>query len=500
MADKLLPLELPPGLYKNGTVYQSKGRWYDANGVRFIDKTIQPIGGWRRAVDDSGTNIAALSGVPRAALGWSGDTGTPIVGIGTTGKLYIYSAGALHDVTPVGFTTGRVDTKPAASTGAFGQGPFGVGPFGWGSLAAQLQEADTWTLDTFGSWLAGVCTSDQKLYLWEGNTAVPAAVPSGAPTTARAVVCTPEGFLVALGVNGDVRTLAWPTQRTTTDWTPTKTNSAGDFTLTTNGRLMCGARTRTETLLWTDVDLHAMNYIGGILIYRFDQRGDKCGIIAPNAKAVIDTRAFWMGKRTFYMYDGFAREIPCDVADYVFSNMNDMQVAKIWATTVAEFGEVWWYYCSSTSSEIDSYVVYNYRENHWNVGKLPRTAGFDAGSTRYPLFIDPTGVIYEHEVGSVRTGVTPYLESGPIELGDGDQVMDVLRLVPDEKTSGDVQAKFYASFFPEDTESLYGPYTLSKETGVRFAARQTRLRLEEARQKSWRVGTMRFGVQPAGLR
>ena len=41
----LIKLEIPPGLYKNGTEYQAAGRWTDANLVRWFENTLRPIGG-----------------------------------------------------------------------------------------------------------------------------------------------------------------------------------------------------------------------------------------------------------------------------------------------------------------------------------------------------------------------------------------------------------------------------------------------------------------------
>ncbi|HEX7019003.1 MAG TPA: hypothetical protein VF159_03265 [Gemmatimonadaceae bacterium] len=500
MADSLIPLKLPPGLYRNGTKYQSAGRWYDGNGVRFIGGAVQPIGGWQRATDDAGIDLAALAGVPRRVLTWSGSDGQPIVAIGTHQKLYVLVGGVLHDVTPAGFVPGGVDTTSVSGSGAYGHGPYGTGAYGTGSVATQLVECGLWHLDTFGSYLAAV-GADEKLYVWQGDVGTPAAVPDGAPTSAIGVVVTPERFLVVLGANGDPRKVQWPSQETIDVWDPTLVGStAGDFPLTTNGRLRCGRRTKTETLLWTDCDVHRMGYIGGVFVYRFDQVGDNCGIIAPNAVAVNDTRAFWMGRDTFWVYDGFVKPLPCEVREAVFEDINERQVAKIWAVSIAEFGEIWWFYPSAGSAEINRYVVYNYRENHWSLGTLARTAGADAGSTQHPILCDAAGLVYEHELTEVRSGIAPYLESGPVEVGSGDRLMSVQRIVPDEKTSGDVSLSLYAANFPNAPERVYGPYPAAQETKTRLNARQVRLRLDEVRPADWRVGTFRLGVRESSRR
>lgn len=500
MADVLIPLKAPPGLYKNGTKYQSKGRWYDAHLVRFIDDTIQPVGGWRRATDDAGVNLAALVGVPRAAVAWESDSGTQYIAIGTTQKLYVLVGGVMHDITPVGFTTGRVDTGTVSATGAYSAGFYGTGAYGAGSVADTLVEADTWQLAAFGNYLAAVCTSDKKLYIWAGDPGTVAAVAAGAPASVSGVFVTPERFLMALGAGGNVRQIQWPTQETSTDWVASATNSAGDLPVSTDGRVRSGASTRGESLVWTDCDLHAITYIGRPFVYRIAQVGKGCGIVAPNARAAVDTLAFWMGHDNFYVYEGVVKKLPCEVRDYVFGDFNHVQAVKVWAMAIAEFGEIWWFYPSAGSTEIDRYVVFNYVENHWTVGKLARTCGFDAGATTYPVMITPAGLIYEHEVLQDRGDEVPYLEGGPFELGDGNQLMNLQRIIPDEKTLGDVQLTIFSSFFPTAVETTHGPYTAANPTPVRVLGRQMRLRLDQANETNWRFGVPRLGLRPGARR
>lgn len=500
MRGKLVPIDLPPGIFRAGTPLQSGGRWYDANLVRFADGAIRPVGGWRRAEDAAGVPFAAFDGIPRAMKAWRADNGNVYIAIGTTEKLMIVTGGNVHDITPVGFTVGEEDTGFGGGAGSYGFGAYGAGAYGSGTLVPTVVEAATWQLDTFGSWLAAVCTSDKKLYIWEGNVVNPAAEPSGAPSSVRAVVVTPERFLVALGADGDARLVKWASQETTDVWTPSSSNSAGDFPLTTDGQLMAGRRTRGGTLLFTDVDVHFMEYIGGLLIYRFTQVGDQCGLIAPNAVAMVDGRALWMGKNAFFGYNGFVEEIPCEVSDYVFSDINRVQAVKIWAMSLPDFSEVWWFYPSSGSTEIDRYVAYNYNEKHWTIGQLERTAGAPSGTVDYPLMCDASGFLYEHEFGQDRGSEVPFLEGGPVELGDGDQVMKVLGIMPDERTLGDVEATIYTGMYPTDTFAANGPYSLAQPTSVRLTARQIRVRFSQARETDWRIGKMKLALKPGGRR
>ena len=201
---------------------------------------------------------------------------------------------------------------------------------------------------------------DANVYSWDPNTGTgtAAAAVSGAPT-GTALVVTEERFLFVLGAAGDNRKVQWCDQEALTTWTASATNQAGDQTLVTPGKLMCGRRIRGGTLLWTDQDVHLATYIGQPLIYSFQRVGDLCGIISRGAAVTVDSRAFWMGANRFYMFDGITRPMLCDVADGVFSDFNTTQRTKVVAYHDPQYNEVWWLYPSGASTEIDRAVVYN---------------------------------------------------------------------------------------------------------------------------------------------
>lgn len=302
--------------------------------------------------------------------------------------------------------------------------------------------------------------------------------------------------------NFSVRRIYWPTQETVTDFEPTATNSAGSFDIATDGVLMCGRPTKTETLIWTSTDLWAANYIGAPFYYSFTQKGSNCGIVGQNAVVVLDTGAYWMGAKKFLMFDGFVKTLDCEVSDYVFNDFNSAQAFKVFAFANTQFSEITWFYPSSNATECDRYVTYNYTEDHWVFGTLGRTCAVaqQAGSTSpAPVLIDSSGHIYDHESGTAHSSA-PFLESGPIELANGDNVVKIQRIVPDEAVADSVQAYLYSSMFPNATETLHGPYTLANPTSVRLSAKQYRLRLVEAVASAWRVGIFRLGVIVSGRR
>ena len=219
---------------------------------------------------------------------------------------------------------------------------------------------------------------------------------------------------------------------------------------------------------------------------------------------VDNGRAFWMGRRKFFMYDGSVRAIPCDVSDHVFGDMNVLQSSRFRAVAIAEHNTVRWHYCSRASSHPDRYVEYNYAEGHWSIGKLPRTAGVDRGTFEYPIYADHNGYVYYHERGDRYedgdgTDYEPFVESAPFEIGNGSSTMFIRELVPDEQMLGDVSMRLYTRLYPTAEETEYGPFALGNPTTFRATGRQARIRVAQQRPK-WRLGTIRMDLVPAGAR
>lgn len=465
------------------------------------------IGTATTATGSNGTwdSATMIGNVPRAMLGWRDDTNIhPQLAVGTTSRLYHFTQGTLLDITPEVFTEGAADS--AFGVGAYGVGLYGVGSYGIGDAAQSTYvEAGTWSLDNFGKFLLAVHTTDGRLLkLTPSGTVVVAE--ALAPTNNDGIVVTAERYAMLLGANGDPRKVHWSDREDETFWDETDaTKEAGFFTLPGEGVLMQGLRGKSETLLFTDQDLFAARFIGGVLVYGFPKVGSNCGTISRHAAVVLEGRAVWMGQKSFYQYDGYVKTLPSSVSDYVFKDFNFTQRSKVWAQTMSDFGEVWWYYPSATSMEPDRYVIWNYVENHWTTGTLTRTAGMDRAAFDFPMKADLSFII-DHERGGVRIG-TPFLESGPIEFGNGERIIDADELIPDEATLagqilGSVQARIFTRFHPTETEvEVAGsPFTLANPTSIRIAGRQVRVKIEESTAGDWRLGTLRLNVQQGSKR
>lgn len=496
-------LRMPAGVSSNGTKYQSIGRWYVANLVRWFESAMQPIGGWTKAQDSTPANLDLTNPI-RGMHGWKSNANAAHLALATYNKQYAFVGGTLTDITDPAFTAGTADA--GLTVGNYGAGNYGDGPYGGGTESGGvLTEAGNMVFDNFGEILVGVAASDGIIYDWDLNASNNLTAIAAAPTSTKALVVTPERFLVGLAVEGNARKVAWSDKEDRTTWTASDTNQAGDFTLPGKGDIQCGRRVRTDTLIWTDNGLFAMRFIGGTLVYSFVTLGENCGITSRRAVAVVDGRAIWMGHRNFFLYDGFVQPIPCSISDAVFGDINRVQISKVSAVENTDFNEIWFCYPSGSSIENDKVAVYNYVENHWSgPWDLKRTDGVGRATFGYPVLGGPLGGVYYHERDVTyldtddATALVPSAESGPVEIGQGDQTMMISRVIPDEANLADVAVTLYASDYPTSTERSQS-VSSTAPTSSRLSGRWARLKIAQTNAK-WRVGDFRLDLKRRGRR
>ena len=499
----LISLKIPAGVYRHGTDLESANRWRDANFIRWENNAVRPIGGWQQRQDI--TNSASpvdinIAGPARGSVSWVDNGSNPHIAAGTYNKLWhISGVGVKTDITPAGYTVGTIDSEPNIGFGGY---YFGLGLFGVERPNNNIGlEATTWAVDTWGEYLVACANSDGKLYEWTLNTANPAAVIANAPTNNSALVVTEERFLFALAAGGNPRKVQWCDREDNTDWTPTALNQAGDIELQSNGEIQLGINTRGRTLILTTTDAHAATYSGPPVVYGFERVGTACGAISRHCAIAIDEGAFWMGYNGFFAYNGSAVvEMPCDVHDYVFKDINKAEQSKVTCVDNSQFNELWWFYPSGSSNENDRYVVYDYKEQHWNIGTLSRTSAVDLGVFTNPIWFAPNGDVYNHELNYAHDGELPFVESGPISIGNGNEIMKVNEIIPDESNLGDITLTFKTRFYPTSTEYSHGPFTMLNPTGVRFQGRQVRMRITGVELNDWKAGTMRINATAGGER
>ena len=490
----LINLKIPPGLYKNGTLYQAAGRWFDANLVRWFENTLRPIGGWTTM------SSTQFSDVARGMLAYYDNGNARRVIVGTTSNLYLYDEGKNRfDITPSGIATGTVD---ASANIGYGSQFYGENTYGTPRPDNETYTpCTTWSIDNFGQNTVACPTSDGKIYYWQNDPNTIAAVLTNAPTSNQGVLVTDERYVMAYGAGGNARKIQFSDQENPTTWTPAATNTAGSFELASEGKIQTGVVVRGQILILTDADAHAIDFVGSPFYYTPSKAGSNCGIIAPKAIAVTGTSAFWMGEKSFFRYDGgYTVPIKSDVSDAIFTDLNAVQRSKIWAVVNGQYNEIWWFYPSTGSTEIDKYVVYNFAEDYWTAGSLARTTGVDSGVFENPIWAGTDRYIYQHETGFGYDSATPFAESGALSIGAGERLMDVTGLIPDESNLGDTSVIFKTRLFPTGAETTTSSFTMANPTSVRLTARQVRIRVSGNSASDWRFGNMRLEVQEGSKR
>lgn len=472
----LLTLDIPPGVVTDGTDLEAAGRWRDASLVRWRDGIMQPVGGWTQySITD---NDLPNDAVVKSAFQWRTQGGflNTIYGLDDGVRLVSLESDTVTELT---------ESTALAAGG----------------------EYDLWHFDSWG--IQPICFPewDGRIWVWAldytGATPGFINVISNAPTDNSGIVVTDERFLFALGAGGNFRKVQWCDREDYTTWTPSATNEAGDYELETPGQIVCGVSVNRETLILTTADAWTATYIGAPFVYSFQRAGTDCGIIAPKAVAVTPFGAVWMGGSGFYTYDGgTVREIACPVHSFIFPELDDEDTTHcIFAVHNPQFSEVWWFFPESGETTNNRYVIFNYRDGHWSIGSLSRTAGI-SGDGDNPVVLINNREAYQHEAaGGSRGGASVYAETAPVMLADGERVMHVTEWIPDEKTQGDVAVTFKTRFHPNGTETSHGPYDPANPASVRFTGRQLRMRVaEDVADADWRFGIQRLRVKQGGLR
>ena len=503
----LIPIDLKPGVYKNGTPYAGKLRWADSNLVRWKDGDIRVIGGWEQRQTATNVNIAGLFAdatveAPRNIIGWTANDGTAQIVVGTNLALYhIDSSGTVTDITPSGFTGGDKDSGLDVGYGtyAYGTGSYGTPRTAAGALPTPVP---SWDFALWGENLLAQFRGDGALYEWVPGDPAAVAIAT-APEDMQDVIVTDERIVMGVGGGGTPRLVQWSASEDNTDWTPAATNQAGSLTLAGTGPLLAIAQVMNEILVLGQNEVYVGRYLGPPYVYGFDRVGDNNGLLSANALVTTVRFAMWAADRFFWLYDGSLKKLDSDIIDFFYEDISETEYSKTYGFTLRDYNEVWWLYQSrtSTTTEPDSYVCYDYALNHWTKGKLDRSVGMDKAATSTPVMVSSEGYIFNHELVNtpIMDGDMPYCETGPIEIAQGDQQVYIDYLYPDELVANDVALTIKTKDMPNLTETSFGPYTLASPTPVRARGRQFALRFE-GRAAGWRIGLMRANVKTGGLR
>jgi hypothetical protein len=264
------------------------------------------------------------------------------------------------------------------------------------------------------------------------------------PTVQNSITVSDSSrFIIVFGCNDynsatlDPMLIRWSAQDDPYNWTPDPTNQAGFVRVSHGSEIVATVQTRQEVLVFTDSAVYSLQYLGPPYVWAPQLLGDNISIEGPNAAAIASGVVYWMGVDKFYQYDGRVQTLNCDLRRYVFGDFNQAQAAQVFAGTNEGFNEVWWFYCSANSNEVDRYVIYNYLEKIWYYGTMARTAWLDSGLLDFPLAATYSNNLVYHENGlnnnetGTTTAIDAYISSSEFDIGDGHNFGFVWRVLPD---------------------------------------------------------------------
>lgn len=436
----------------------------------------------------------------------------------------------------------QINVGPATQSASTGWGAGGWGTGTWGVGTASVDALRLWSQQNFGEDLifgprfggmyyfdtsAGVTTRAVNITSMAGASDVPTV-------QQWVMVSDVSRFVFAFGTNEagsavlDPMLIRWSDQESAVNWTPAATNQSGFLRLSHGSTLVTALQVRQEILVWTDAAMYSLQYVGAPVVWGSQILADNISIISPRAAATAAGVTYWMGGDKFYRYDGAVSTLQCDLRKYIYDDINLNEYLQVFAGTNEGFNEVWWYYCSASSTTVDKYVIYNYVEKAWYYGTLGRTAWLDAGSNNNPIGATYINNIVEHEIGvddnstGTPAAIEAYVTSAEFDIGDGHQFGFVWRILPDMSFEGSTAANPSIIMTLQPLKNSGAGYTspasvagasaatvtrtvsfpveeFTGQINVRVRGRQMSMKIASTDLGvSWQMGSPRIDVRPDG--
>jgi hypothetical protein len=421
----------------------------------------------------------------------------------------------------------------------WGTSTWGRLTWGSGSLQPIIFPLTVWFFDNFDNDLIMNVSTDGKgaIYYWERGTATDPTTNLGTRAVllssrsnasdvpdevGQIMVSQVDRHLLAFGATPfgggtfDPLLIRFSNQDEPENFTPSTLNSAGFIKVSSGSQIVTAFRTRQEILVFTDMSVHSMQFLGTTDVFGLQELESNISIASPRCVAGASNILFWMGTDKFYMYNGKVDTLPCTLRDFVFNNINFDALTYVYAGTVESQSEVWWFYPSKNSTINDSYITYNYKENIWFYGSLNRSAWLDSNLRQFPQAVGDN-FVYNHEVGNDADGsaMSAFITSSDFDIGDGDKFTLINRIIPDVSFTGSnaseptVNMTVKPRNFPGSTYSVENDKNVI-ETSVNVYTEQVFLRAR-ARQMgfkissntlgtTWKLGSPRLDGRPDGRR
>ena len=423
----------------------------------------------------------------------------------------------------------------------WGAGTWGSGTWGITTASDSLR---LWSQSNFGEDLV-FNPRGGGIYYWDASTGLTArgvniSTLSGAVNTPNLanfiLVSDVSRFVFAFGTN-DIDSLAydsmlirWSDQEDITNWTPSAVSQAGSLRLSHGSQIVGALQARQEVLVWTDSALYTLQYLGAPEVWGVQLLGDNISICSQNSMALASGVVYWMGVDKFYKYDGRVQTLRCDLRQYIYNDINTAQYGQIYAGTNEGFNEIWWFYCSSGSTTVDRYVVYNYLEDIWYYGTMARTAWLDSGLKPYPIAATYSNNIVNHETGNddnetgTAVAINAYIETAEFDIDDGHNFSFIWRVLPDITFRGSSAGSPSVTMYLKPLQNSGSGYNNPESVGgsnnaavtrtavlpveeftgqiyTRVRGRQLAMKVEStALGVAWQLGSPRLDLRPDGRR
>ena len=453
-----------------------------------------------------------------------------------------------HTSTASGSTSGgggtgnasyQITTGPSTSTYGYGWGTSTWGASTWDeprSSSSVVVAGRNWSLDNFGEDLIATALNGGTFIKdISGTIDARATALSNAPTASRfSLVSTDTRHLLLFGTETTIGTPAsqddllfrFSDREDATDYTPTATNEAGSLRISDGSRIVGAVKSAGQILVWTDTSLHGIQFVGTPFTFGLRQLGANAGLIAQHAAIEVNGIAYWMSDNAFYLYDGVVKKMPCSVQDFVFDDISYTNKNDIAVGLNTAYNEIIWYYPSANASQIDRAVAYNYLEGTWYTLSLARTTWLGAYVYELPIATEynasatanvstilgltaGASEILEHEVGNNQadgTAITAFLETGSVEIADGDSLMSVSKLVPDfDNLANTMTATLTLEQYPQSSSNTTTNGSITSTTekiSVRGRGRAVKIKYQTntVNDTPWRLGSQKLQLRPDGRR
>lgn len=386
-----------------------------------------------------------------------------------------------------------------ATAGGWGTGTWGTGTWGTPRITntPAVSTLRTWSLQNWGEALL-IMPRGGGLYAWSPTQVLPrASHVTTAPNGEFFVISPIDGHVVVFGANGVDHAMQWCDTMNYENWDD---GTAGSIYLITGVSYSGAVLVGNEILVWDSAGtLYRLRYIGDELVFSFLPFASDVPLLTLSSALVHNDKAYWLGNRMVYMYDGNVSVVPCPVINYMHERLNVDQKEKITGGPISTYGELIWFYPSG--DENDSYIKYNVLLNVWDVGTLARTAWTDGGAFPQPIGAGENGRLYFHERGDLALGepFSAWITTAYTDLDEGGKVTFLRRVMAD--VSGELELTIYTRRTAQGSSTARGPYGIGPTAQPDFAwvrARGRQMAFKFSGPSPWRLGKCQLDYSAEG--